>query len=102
MKIILERLLHGKANQVRRNLNIRQKELFNNELHELTQHVPSEFPRKFEGGIKHAARFKATEYRLLMLYIGIVLFKNQNIHHEVYEHFLLFASLMRILLTEKK
>lgn len=62
---------------------------------EFNKFIPSEFvrkPRSFE----EAARFKATEFRQIALYTGIVLFKS-FFPQEMYEHFLHFSLALRLL-----
>ena len=52
----------------------------------LTAWVPSEFTRRSLRSLRHIRRFKATEYRtILLLYIGIVIFYRLPRH--LYEHF---------------
>lgn len=61
----------------------------------LTSQVPSEFQRKVFD-ISDLARWKATQYRFVLLYCGPVIFKN-ILPKDTYDHFLLFVVACRIL-----
>jgi hypothetical protein len=53
-----------------------------------------------EGGITAILRWKASQYRLLALYVGIVIFKHKDVvPDEIYMNYLHFAVAMRLLLT---
>lgn len=56
---------------------------------------PSEFSRK-PVSIKIFLSFKATEFRLILLYTGMVVF-NGILEYEAYAHFLLFHAIIRCL-----
>ena len=100
MKRLLQRLIKSKVNQVKRHMNTRQKTIFDENLTMIRLYIPSDFPRKFEGGVKHLPRWKASEFRLLMLYVGFVLLKCTPLYEGIYKHFLFFAIAMRILLSD--
>ncbi|XP_076660545.1 uncharacterized protein LOC143363900 [Halictus rubicundus] len=63
------------------------------------KYVPSEFNRK-PRPISELSRFKATEFRLFLLYLGPILLK-QILPDNYYDHFLLFHASIRILLHNK-
>ncbi|XP_050513733.1 uncharacterized protein LOC126889458 [Diabrotica virgifera virgifera] len=60
--------------------------------------VVSEFNRK-PRSLSEVARFKATEFRTLLLYLGVLVLK--NIDKAMYEHFLLLHSSVTILLSKR-
>lgn len=74
-------------------------EIFSNHLVQLRSYIPAEFQRKCRE-IYIVLRWKATEFRLFMLYVGPVVLKN-ILSKEKYVHFLEFHSAMRILLNAK-
>lgn len=61
--------------------------------------IPVEFNRK-PRSLDDIARFKATEYRMILLYFGRVVFKN-ILPKSVYENFLLFHCAITILCSHK-
>lgn len=61
--------------------------------------IPSDFARKSRK-IDELERFKATEFRLFLLYLGPVVLKNV-LSRDLYDHFLLFHGAMRILLDKE-
>lgn len=67
------------------------------DLMSVSSHVPREFARKprplFEIG-----RWKATEFRQMLLYTGIVVLK-EHVQVEIYDHFILLHCSYRILLS---
>ena len=101
MKRLLLRLNKSTGNQKKCHLSRNEKEILEERLCLFSKHIPSDFPRKLESGFRNISRWKATEYRLMMLYVGIVLFNNKNIMKQsYYENFLLFSVSMRLLLSE--
>ena len=62
--------------------------------------LPSEFSRKTRA-IMHSERWKATECRLFLLYLGPIVLKNV-IPDPLYKHFLLLACSMLILTSNNK
>ena len=70
----------------------------NGVLEHYKDYIPSEFNRKMRP-LSELAFWKASELRLFLLYVGIVLLKDTNILSKTrYKHFLKFAVAMRILL----
>ena len=60
--------------------------------------IPDEFSRKSRS-LEDLPHFKATEFRLFLVYTGIVVLKS-NLSKEKYKHFLLLHCAVFILLTE--
>ena len=82
-------------------LSTRQKSLFDSSLAKIRFCIPSEFNRKLEGGINKFSRWKASELRNFMLYIGVVLLADEDIiSPKIYRSFLCFSIAMKILLSE--
>ena len=73
-------------------------EELNCRLLDLIKCIPHDFPRKLEGGLQNTVNWKATEDRLLMLYVGPVLLKDVNIPQRIYNTFLMLTVAMRIVL----
>ncbi|CAH1107023.1 unnamed protein product [Psylliodes chrysocephalus] len=82
---------------VRLPVNLREK--ISNRLRYCSFYVPSEFSRKPKT-FNDLNRFKATEFRLILLYLGPVIFHNV-LHKDLYDHFLLFHVALRILLCPR-
>lgn len=70
-----------------------------NYLQSIKNLVPIEFSRK-PRGLKDLNRFKATEYRQILLYTGLTCFAG-SISTQMYKHFLLLNCAFRILLSDK-
>ncbi|XP_022160042.1 uncharacterized protein LOC111026297 [Myzus persicae] len=73
-------------------------------LNQLSVYIPIEFQRRFsENSRKHplhdASRWKATELRQCLLYLGFIIFRN-FLNDEVYDHFLELFVAIRILSTQ--
>ena len=103
-KKILLRLQASKSSDIKKcHLSTHQKGIFEDRLKKISRHVPTDFPRKLERGFKNVSRWKSTEYRLFMLYAGIVIFNDEAIvRKEFYSTFLLFAISMRLLLSDEQ
>ncbi|KAK3928025.1 CLAVATA3/ESR (CLE)-related protein 4A-1 [Frankliniella fusca] len=68
-------------------------------LESLSMWVPSDFARKCRS-MKYVKKFKATEWRLLLFYVGPVLFESTLPRH-LYDHFLVLSTAMTILSSEE-
>jgi len=79
-------------------LSAAQIEMLSNHLVEFQCHIPAEFPRKCRE-LFIVLRWKGTEFRLFMLYVGLVVLKN-ILSKQKYVHFLEFHCAMRILLNQ--
>ena len=98
---IMKKLLHIWFNcrkGIRLRLSKSDAELLSNLLEKTKTCIPSEFARKTRS-LKELCRFKATELRLLLLYILPVLLSFFPI--EIYNHFLLLHCAIRILCCPK-
>ena len=69
-------------------------------LEEIKKFIPREFARKTRG-LAHLKHFKATEFRLQLLYIAAFAFKN-ILDEDLYKHFLYIHVAMRLLVDEIK
>ncbi|KAJ8937837.1 hypothetical protein NQ314_011698 [Rhamnusium bicolor] len=65
----------------------------------LKQHIPLEFNRK-PRTLGEVQRWKATEFRTFLLYLGAFVLKN-TVNKAIYEHFLLFHVAISILISRK-
>ena len=64
--------------------------------------IPKEFPRKFQAKFKHLSHWKASEYRLMMLYTGVVFFSNKELFSdEVFENYKYLVCATRLLLGDE-
>ena len=97
-KKLLLHYIHGKYLRVK--LSKRKIAELAERVEECRLYVPFEFPRKLES-LQFVGRWKATSYRMVKLYLGPVLFKN-IIRDDLFSHFLLFHTAMKILSDEKK
>lgn len=75
------------------------KTKLSNRLKYYSNKIPLDFSRK-PRTLDDLLRFKATEFRLILLYMGPCIFKNILKKH-IYEHFLTFHASIRILLYPK-
>lgn len=78
-------------------LSVAQIELISNLLVRFQQFIPVEFARK-PRELYIVLRWKATEFRLFLLYVGPIVLKN-ILSEQKYNHFLEFHCAMRILLN---
>ena len=62
--------------------------------------IPEEFSRKLSGGFDSISFWKATEFRLFLLYVGIVVAK--TLPYDFYVNFLHLSLALRLLLTENQ
>ncbi|XP_043275264.1 uncharacterized protein [Venturia canescens] len=96
MKLLLEKWTQGKSRQ---RLTRAQLNLLKQLLDLLKGSVPAEFQRKiFE--IREVAKWKATQYRTILLYVGAVVLRDV-LPHKYYQHFLLLVVASRILSSKK-
>lgn len=69
-------------------------ESINSSIHFLNKEMPSDVHRQIRS-LKYLKYFKATEFRTIMLYVGMVLFKSK-LPQNVYVHFLRLCLAVRI------
>ena len=101
MKKILRRFQKSTPKEIKKHLSVKQKDVLQEKLSNLIPHIPSDYNRHFQSEFSHMSRWKATEMRLMMLYVGIVLFSTQDIiPNYIYEIFLLFSVSMKLLLMD--
>jgi len=67
-------------------LSYRQVESISSKIKNLNKYIPIEFPRKGRS-LEECPRFKATEFKLMLLYTGLVIFK-QILSKNNFYHFL--------------
>ena len=66
-------------------------------------HIPREFSRKLQYGISKLSTWKATEYRLFLLYVAPVILKNREIvSKQHYENVINLSVAIRILSTDNQ
>lgn len=75
-----------------------QKQLLSNRIESIKRQQPEEFKRKIRG-IEDHVKFKATEYRFILIYCGPIIFKD-ILSDEKYKHFLLLHVACRMLSSE--
>lgn len=80
-------------------LSAAQIRILSNHLVELKRYIPADFARKCRE-LYIIMRWKATEYRLFLLYVGPIVLKN-ILSDQKYTHFIEFHCAMRILLNPK-
>ena len=98
MKRILSRMFSAKIKEKAVRLTPEQKRTFDSKLVKYQNCVPSEFSRTLEGGVDSILKWKATQYRLFLLYIGIVVFRCRKIVSlRLYTNFLKFSISLRLL-----
>ena len=101
MKRILSRLLSSNTKEKKVNISTQSKEILKEKLNICHKYIPTDFQRKLDGGLDIILRWKASQYRMFMLYLGIVLFSHKDIvSEEIFENFLNFSIAMRLLLTD--
>lgn len=90
MKRLLARWKRSRTNERKSHLSVNQKAEFETAFLMLAVHIPSDFPRKFQGGLHHLSHWKASEMRLMMVYVGFVLLADKNLlNSTVHYNFLL-------------
>lgn len=64
-----------------------------------SRHIPSDFVRRLSGGMKSVSYWKATEFRLFLLYCGPIVLKDV-LPTRLYQNFMLLGSALRLLLSD--
>ena len=100
MKRILLRLQSSHKNHTKKvHFGSQQKLAFNAYLDKIREKIPSDFSRRLEGGIENISHWKASEMRLFLLYIGIVIFASKEIiPTKIRVNIQYFSTAMRLLL----
>ena len=78
-RILKNRLLNVKVRNRKVRLGKDQKIVFHERLLKYQKCIPSEFNQKLEGGIDCVLKYKASQLRLLALYVGILLIKSRKL-----------------------
>jgi hypothetical protein len=91
----------GKTSSKKIHFSPRSRGMFDTSCLSLSKHLCNDFNRKCDGGMTNLANWKASEYRIFMLYTGIIVLSDKDIaSKEVYQNFILFSVAMRFLLQE--
>ena len=88
----------GKTSSKKTHFSPRSREIIDSNCILLSKR--NDFNRKCDGGMTNLATWKASEYRIFMLYTGIILSNKDIASEEVYENFLLFSVAMKFLLQD--
>ena len=96
---VQRRLLTMWRSKIPYKLNAQQKVLLSQKLTELRTWIPTEFVRK-PRALEEVDRWKATELRLFLLYIGPIVLRG-ILPTKQYKHFMLLFYSIRILCTER-
>lgn len=97
MRKLLNTWINGQLLPVK--LNGHSFKQISKHLQQLKVYVPLEINRK-PRGLEDLARWKGTEFRTFLLYLGPIVLQN-NIDIAIYEHFLLFHVEISILVSDK-
>lgn len=87
-------IFKGRCNSVY--LTSEAKQLLDSKYMSYAPFIPSEFIRKPRSILKEISRWKAVEFRLFLLYTGVVLLRN-SVGPNLYQHFLLLSNSIRFL-----
>ncbi|XP_076660021.1 uncharacterized protein LOC143363293 [Halictus rubicundus] len=93
---VMKKLLH---HWCKVEFRLQQRNKLSKRMISAAKYLPSEFNRKSRS-ISELPRYKATEFRLFLLYLGPILLK-KILPNIFYNHFLLLHAAMRILLLNK-
>jgi hypothetical protein len=103
MKILMSRWKNSKNAPKKVHFSPAAKSKFDEYLTTIRECIPSDFNRKCEGGLSNLSDWKATEYRLFLLYVGpVVLSDPEIIPKDMYANFLQFSTAMTYLLLENQ
>lgn len=95
---IVKKLLSLCINKVPYKMSATQKRIVNDRINIIKKYFPCEFNRK-PRVLEEMERYKATEFRHILLYTGIVIFKDQ-MQVNMYNNFLVLMFIVRILCDE--
>jgi hypothetical protein len=99
-KKLLKRWKESSKGEKKRHLNSGLRDGFDTAIEYLSYYIPSDFSRRLGGGLNGAHNWKATEYRLFLVYIGILFDGGTILPSDLYKNYLKFAVAMRILLSD--
>lgn len=97
MKKLLLGWIKGKYSRETK-LSSRAITVINERIHSLQEYCPSEFARR-PRSLEICSKYKATELRQILLYIGPALF-HDLLHESAYKHFLFLHTAIRILASK--
>ena len=92
---IVRRILGYWVNKISFKLSVTEKHVVNDKIEDFRKFVPNDFnrlPRKLD----EADKFKATEFRTLLLYLGVIVFKGV-LKTKYMNNFLILMTIVRIL-----
>jgi hypothetical protein len=97
-KKLMVRLKSSKKHQNKCHLSSENLDKLERNIRGFSKHIPSEFSRRLSGGMHSVSFWKAAEFRLVLLYIGIVVLKDVLPVYQ-YNNFLYLSMSMRLLLV---
>lgn len=92
---IMRKLMNAFLHKVPYKVSNSQKKQMDSNIALLKKYIPSDFNRK-PRSLAEFERYKATEFRQILFYTGIIIFKD-IIKKEMYQNFLILMYIMRIL-----
>lgn len=78
MKRLMNRWKKSKLSENKCYISANPSMLLDRHLDGIATFIPSEFARKMTGGVKTIAFWEATEYRLFLLYAGVIVLLTRN------------------------
>ena len=101
MKRILMRLVFRNKRGKKVKLSKKCIEKIDKKIDMVRHHIPMDFNRKLEGGVTNLKHWKASEFRLFALYVGVfVLSFKKILDPKFFVNYLSFAVAMKLLLTD--
>ena len=99
-KRLISRWMQSPAGHKKPQLGAFSVQKMSDETEKTSNHIPSEFSRSLEYGLKRISYWKASQLRLFLLYVGPVILKRKSILDKLtYNAFLDLSIAMRLLLT---
>ena len=84
VKRILSSFFDLKLKRKNARLGSRERKLFDQKLEEYQHFIPCEFNRKLEGGLSILLKWKATQFRMFALYLGVAIFNDHEIFRRAF------------------
>ena len=98
VKRLLNRMKKSKRYETQAHISVQDRLVVENSLKIVSKHLPSNFSRKLNGGLNALAFWKATEFRVFLLYVGIIVLRDV-LPVAQYNNFLYLSISFRILLS---